>query len=292
MGGGVSQGGQKITTKTLCDLIGSRYYQHNEEIDLNENRAVKVFDENDQLLGSMSLREAQMAAQSANKDVVLRNAKVDPPVVKIMNYKKELLKRLFKKLGKDMEEKDLKTKTIRLATNISFHDMETKKKQAKQFLKTFQILKLYMKVNIYDPENVQKGKLMLLNIAEDLKDDCKITVSPTKTREEQQKLSKASKPSSMAEIEKAAQKSKEHQDDFQDLVNEDLDLDELAGQSEFLYMELRSTSSFKDIDIDSMLEHTTFEDFMRGMYISKIENKAPQKGQPQMTSFDMMMSQF
>jgi len=34
-------------------------------------------------------------------------------------------------------------------------------------------------------------------------------------------------------------------------------------------MELQSTSSFKDIDIDAMLEHTTLEDFMRGLYISK-----------------------
>jgi hypothetical protein len=45
-----------------------------------------------------------------------------------MNYKKELLKRLFKKLGKETEEKDLKSKTIRLSTNISFHDMENKKR--------------------------------------------------------------------------------------------------------------------------------------------------------------------
>jgi hypothetical protein len=37
-----------------------------------------------------------------------------------------------------------------------------------------------MKVNIYDPENVQKGRMMLLNLAEDLKDDCKIMVSPDK----------------------------------------------------------------------------------------------------------------
>jgi translation initiation factor IF-3 len=88
------------------------------------------------MLGVMTLREAQLAAQSAKKDLVLRNAKTDPPVVKVMNYKKELLKRLFKKLGKEMEEKDLKSKTIRLATTISVHDLETKKKQAKQQLKT------------------------------------------------------------------------------------------------------------------------------------------------------------
>jgi hypothetical protein len=45
-----------------------------------------------------------------------------------MNYKRELLKRLFKKLGKESEEKDLKTKTLRLSTTISFHDLETKKR--------------------------------------------------------------------------------------------------------------------------------------------------------------------
>ncbi len=67
---------------------------------------------------------------------MLRNANVTPPIVKIMNYKKELLKRLFKKLGKEIEEKDLKSKTIKLATNVSFHDLETKKKQAKEMLKT------------------------------------------------------------------------------------------------------------------------------------------------------------
>jgi len=103
-------GKRKINTKTLCDLIGSKYYQFNEEIDMSEDRAVKCFDENDVLIGEMTLREARMAADTVQKDVVLRNAKINPPVVKIMNYKKELLKRLFKKLGRQVEEKDLKSK--------------------------------------------------------------------------------------------------------------------------------------------------------------------------------------
>jgi hypothetical protein len=125
---GTSSKNRKINTKTLCDIIGSRYYQHNEEITLKEDKIVRCFDENDTLLGDMSLREANQAAEGAKKDLVLRNAKIDPPVVKIMNYKKELLKRLFKKLGKENDEKDLKSKTIRLSTTISFHDLETRKR--------------------------------------------------------------------------------------------------------------------------------------------------------------------
>lgn len=145
---------------------------------MDQEKIVKCFDENDAVLGEMTLREALQASEGAKKDLVLRNAKTTPPVVKIMNYKKELLKRLFKKLGKEQEDKDLKIKTMRLTTNISFHDLENRKRQAKQLFKTHQILKFYMKVNIYDSENVQKGRMMLLNIAEDLKEDCKMTVSP------------------------------------------------------------------------------------------------------------------
>lgn len=40
------------------------------------------------------------------------------------------------------------------------------------------------------------------------------------------------------------------QEEFQDVVDEDLDLDKLAESSQYLFMELRSTASFKDIDID------------------------------------------
>lgn len=40
---------------------------------MNEDKAVKCFDENDTLLGEMTLREAKMAANGAKKDLVLRN---------------------------------------------------------------------------------------------------------------------------------------------------------------------------------------------------------------------------
>lgn len=77
---------------------------------MDDEKIVNCYDENDTPLGNMTLRDSKLAAESAKKDVVLRNSKIDPPVVKIMNYKKELLKRLFKKLGKEIETKDLKSK--------------------------------------------------------------------------------------------------------------------------------------------------------------------------------------
>lgn len=175
--GGSSQ--KRITARTLCEITGTKYYLHNNEIGFNPERRVKVYDENDVLVGELSFAEALASAESAKKDLVLRNDKSDPPVCKIMLYKMELLKKLFKKLGKQhTEEKEAKSKTIRLTTNIAINDLENKKRKAVDYLKQHASLKFYMKVNIYDDENVQKGRLMLMNIAEDLKEYAKIKVSP------------------------------------------------------------------------------------------------------------------
>ena len=54
-------------------------------------------------------------------------------------------------------------------------------------------------------------------------------------------------------------------------------------------MELKSTTSFKDIDIDQMLEHTTFDDFMKGLYVNKVTQQQPKEGAP--SDFQAMLNQ-
>lgn len=39
--------GRLITVKTLCEITGTKYYIHNEEINLDDHRVVRVYDEND-----------------------------------------------------------------------------------------------------------------------------------------------------------------------------------------------------------------------------------------------------
>lgn len=154
--------------------------------------------------------------------------------------------------------------------------------------KTHQIIKFYMKVNVYDPENVQKGKTMLLNIAEDLKEDAKMTISPQQPENKKSEPGDK-KPSNMDEIEKESKKSKDKRDNFQTKLDEDHDYDsDMENQPEYLFMELKSTSTFKDIDIDAMLEHTTFDEFMHGLYINRAKSNT--KGVDGMTDFDRMMA--
>lgn len=103
---------RKISTKLLCDISGTRYYESNEEIDIKGSNEVNVFDENNVNIGVMTFRESHELALSLGKDVVMRNKATDPPVVKIMDYKVELIKRVFKKLGKEIKGSEKKPKTI------------------------------------------------------------------------------------------------------------------------------------------------------------------------------------
>lgn len=51
IGGPGSQ--KRITAKTLCEITGTKYYVHNEEIGYGPDRIVRVYDENDVLIGDM-----------------------------------------------------------------------------------------------------------------------------------------------------------------------------------------------------------------------------------------------
>jgi hypothetical protein len=62
-----------------------------------------------------------------------------------------------------------------------------------------------MKVNIYDQENVQKGRLMLLNIAENLKEYARIKVSPIEEKSEKSAKGEQ-KPKSVESIKDMADK--------------------------------------------------------------------------------------
>lgn len=140
----------------------------------------------------------------------------------------ELLKKLFKKLGKQVGEKgEAKSKSLRLSTTISVHDLENKKRKAVEFLKQYTFVKFYMKVNIYDPENIQKGRLMLLNIAEDLKEYAKVQSGPDDdlkaTNKDRAKKPGEKKPSTMDEISKAADMQKMAQDVIVDIDDSDYD---------------------------------------------------------------------
>jgi translation initiation factor IF-3 len=203
-----------------------------------------VFDENEVLIGDIKFSDALATARTYNKDLVLRNAKTEPPICKIMNYKMELMKRLFKKLGrKTNSAKDQKSKSMKLTTAVSIHDLENKKRQAIQHLKSVTFLRFFMKVNVYDPENVEKGRMILLNLAEDLKEYSRVKAYPGNQKKNEVKIVNEKKPQTAKEIEDKA----ESQENFVKLgndVDDDGDYDDTEDRKSYIYMELESTTSF------------------------------------------------
>ena len=218
-------------------------------------------------------------AYTMKKDIVLRNAKIDPPIVKITNYRKDLLKKLFTKLGsgapqQQKSKKENKVKAVHLTTTITVHDLENKKRKSIEFLKSYTTLKFFMKVNTFDDANIQKGRLMLLNIAEDLKEYAKVKVSPGNNEAKEPEIKSEKKPKTVDDVAKKAKqqmfvnaetiKKTELIDDYDKEFYE-----QTEDKPQYLYMELESTAAFKNVDIDAMLEHTSIEQFMHGLYTAQ-----------------------
>ena len=111
----------------------------------NQIRAnqVRVIDETGKQLGILPLQEALLLAKERNLDLVQVTEKVEPPVCKIMDYGKYVYN-LQKKEKTGHSKTSGELKGIRLSFNISFHDLETKVKQAEKFLKRGDKIKIEM----------------------------------------------------------------------------------------------------------------------------------------------------
>jgi len=136
---------------------------------------------------------------------------------------------------------------------------------------------------------------MLMNIAEDLKEYAKIKVSPMQEVKEEEKPEKAAaasakKPSKIEDIKKQADSARLRKGEIYNTDDTPIDddgeaLDSLAN---YVFMELQSTVAFKEIDIDEMLQHTSLDDFLRGLYVKAVEAPGTQTRQ---TQHDKLLSQ-
>lgn len=85
----------------------------------------------------MSKNDALTMANDLGLDLILINEQADPPLCRIVDANKFLYeqKQREKDAKKRQRELTVEQKEIRLGLNIGDHDLETKAKQAKKFLK-------------------------------------------------------------------------------------------------------------------------------------------------------------
>ncbi len=139
---------------------------------------MRVIGDNIENQGVVSIDEARRMAEDEGLDLVLIAEKADPPVVKIIDYKKFLYDQ--KKKQKEIAQKAQKTvvKEIRFGPNTDDHDYEFKRKHAEGFLKEGAKLKAYVFFKGRSIVFKDKGEILLLRLAQDLEDLGKVESMP------------------------------------------------------------------------------------------------------------------
>ncbi len=129
-------------------------------------------------MGVYPIRQAREKAEELGLDLVEISPKADPPVCKIIDYKKFLYEQ--KKREKAMKAKATKVvvKEIRFGPNTDDHDYEFKKKHAEKFLKDGAKLKAYVFFKGRSIVYKEQGEILLLRLAQDLEDIGKVEQMP------------------------------------------------------------------------------------------------------------------
>ncbi|WP_445159238.1 translation initiation factor IF-3 [Mesohalobacter salilacus] len=129
-------------------------------------------------MGVYPLKEALEMADEQGLDLVEISPNAEPPVTKVMDYKKFLYEQ--KKREKKLKAKASKVvvKEIRFGPNTDDHDYEFKKNNAVKFLKDGAKLKAFVFFKGRSIVFKEKGEILLLRLAQDLEDYGKVEQLP------------------------------------------------------------------------------------------------------------------
>jgi translation initiation factor IF-3 len=103
----------------------------NEEIRVPQ---VRLIDQNGEMIGVMSAREALIRAYDVGLDLLEISPNAVPPVVKILDYGKYKYEQQKKANEARKRQKVVEIKEIKVRPNIDDHDYEVKMRQMKEFI--------------------------------------------------------------------------------------------------------------------------------------------------------------
>jgi len=124
------------------------------------------------------IQQALLMAKDAGLDLVENAPNADPPVCKIIDYKKFLYE--HRKKQKEIKAKSSKItiKEIRFGPNTDEHDFVFKKNHAQKFLEEGSKVKAFVLFKGRTILFKEKGELMLLRFAQDLAEFGKVEQLP------------------------------------------------------------------------------------------------------------------
>ncbi len=129
-------------------------------------------------MGIYPLKEALKIADEMDLDLVEISPKADPPVCKILDYKKFLYQLEKKEKAKKQKTKKVVVKEIRFGPQTDDHDYEFKKRYAIKFLEEGNKVKAYVFFKGRSIIYKDQGQLLLLRLAQDLEEYGKVEQLP------------------------------------------------------------------------------------------------------------------
>jgi translation initiation factor IF-3 len=152
-----------------------RALRKNEEI---RSLAVRVIGLNAEQLGLMPIEKALSLAKEADTDLVEVSPKATPPVCKIMDYGKHLYK--IKKQDQQQRKNTKKTevKGIRLGISTGEHDLEVKRKKAREFIDERNLVKVVIIFKGRELMHKDLGREKMYQFAKSLEDVADIDSHP------------------------------------------------------------------------------------------------------------------
>ncbi len=124
------------------------------------------------------LAKALAIAEELALDLVEISPDANPPVVKVMDYKKFLFEQKKREKARKAKASKVINKEIRFGPNTDDHDYEFKKNHAIRFLQDGAKVKAYVFFKGRSIVFKDQGEILLLRLAQDLEDYGKVEQLP------------------------------------------------------------------------------------------------------------------
>jgi translation initiation factor IF-3 len=146
--------------------------------DLIESRSVRLVGADGEMIGVVSIHEANDAARDAGLDLVEISPNADPPVCKLLDYGRFKYEAQKKKNEARKQQKVIEVKEIKLRPGIETHDYEIKLKAARKFLDNGDKVKVTMRFRGRELAHQDIGAKVLVKVREELDPLAKVEQMP------------------------------------------------------------------------------------------------------------------
>ncbi len=158
------------TLVSICFLFFTEVTEISKETRINDEiraEELRVIDDQNNMIGIVSLDEALRLAEQKGLDLVEISPNANPPVAKILDFGKYRYEIQKREKEAKKKQKTMQIKEIRLSTFIEDHDIQVKAKTAVKFLSEGDKVKVSLRFRGRERDYVDKGRAVMDAFAEE-----------------------------------------------------------------------------------------------------------------------------